>query len=40
MAKLKGMFVIISIGSMPKTAGRQKKPSDETVLLVSRLTEQ
>jgi hypothetical protein len=39
-ANLKGVFVIIFIENMPKTAERQKKPSDERVLSVSRLTEQ
>jgi len=39
-AKLKGMFVLLFTGNMPIAAGRKKKPSDEWVLSVSRLTEQ
>lgn len=27
--QLKGMFVLLFIGNMPKAAGRKKKPSDE-----------
>jgi hypothetical protein len=39
-SKFKGVFVLLLIENMPKTAGRQKKPSYQRVLSVSRLTDQ
>jgi len=40
-AKLRGMFVLLFTGNMPKAAVRKKKPSDyNKVLSVGRVTEQ